>query len=312
MLQAGAVSYVMKGSPAPEILAAIHRCLQGQSTLSPEVAGPIVNALADQLEQQREAAQQRQQRVDQVRQVLDGDALKIVFQPIADLRTGRVIGVEALARFAVEPQRSPAVWFAQASEVGLRLELELAALRAALSQLDGLPSDIRLAVNLSPETVTSTPCRDILAAVPGNRLVIEITEDAPVDDYDAVNEALGGARTQGGQLAIDDAGAGFASLRHILRLNPDIIKLDLTITRGIDTDRRRRALASALITFASQIGASIVAEGIETRAELDALRDLGAAYGQGYYLARPKPMPFKEIVIQSLLDPRPVGMNAAA
>ncbi len=188
----------------------------------------------------------------------------------------------------------------------------MAALRAALSHLDGLPSDIRLAVNLSPETVTSAPCRDILAAVPGNRLVIEITEDAPVDDYDAVNEALGGVRTQGGQLAIDDAGAGFASLRHILRLNPDIIKLDLTLTRGIDTDRRRRALASALITFASEIGASIVAEGIETRAELDAPRDLGVAYGQGYYLARPEPMPLKEIVIQSLLDPRPIGMNAAA
>ncbi len=312
MLQAGAHSYVMKGSPPQEILGAIHRCLHGQATLSPEVAGPVVQELAERLEQQREATQRRQQKIEQVRMALAGDALRTVFQPIADLRTGRVCSLEALARFASEPQRSPAVWFAEASEVGLRLELELAALRLALSHLASLPSDLRLSINLSPETVTSAPCREILAVVPGKRLIIEVTEDAPVEDYDEVNAALRGLRAQGGQLAIDDAGAGFASLRHILRLEPDIIKLDLTLTRGIDTDRRRRALAAALISFASEIGASIVAEGIESRAELDALRDLGVDYGQGYYLARPEPLPLKAIVIQSLLDSRPMPVVPAA
>src|SRR5712691_2010234 len=312
MLQAGAHSYVMKGSPPHKILAAIHRCVHGQTTLSPEVAGPVVHELAARLEQQREATQRREQKIEQVRMALDGDALRTVFQPIAHLRTGRVCSLEALARFAVEPQRSPAVWFAETSEVGLRLELELAALRGALSHLDELPSNLRLSVNLSPETVTSASCQKILAVAPGNRLVIEVTEDAPVEDYDEVNAALRGLRAQGGQLAIDDAGAGFASLRHILRLEPDIIKLDLTLTRGIDTDRRRRALASALISFASEIGATIVAEGIETRTELDALRELGVAYGQGYYLARPGPLPLKEIVIQSLVDSSSKSTRRAA
>jgi EAL domain-containing protein (putative c-di-GMP-specific phosphodiesterase class I)/DNA-binding NarL/FixJ family response regulator len=312
MLQAGAASYLIKGSPPQEILAAIHRCLHGQATLSPEVAAPIIHELAKRLEHQREAGQRREQQLGQIRRALDRDALQMVFQPIADLKSGRISSLEALARFAIEPQRSPAVWFAEASEVGLRLELELAALRAALSHLGSLPSDIRLSVNLSPETVTSAPCRELLAVVPGERLIIEVTEDAPVEDYDAVNQALRELRTRGGQLAIDDAGAGFASLRHILRLDPDIIKLDLTLTRGIDADRRRRALASALISFASEIGATIVAEGIETQTELDALRELGVAYGQGYYLARPGPLPLKEIVIQSLVDSSSKSTRRAA
>lgn len=113
-------------------------------------------------------------------------------------------------------------------------------------------------------------------------MVLEVTEHAAVDDYQALAEGLRDIRTAGGRLAIDDAGAGFASLRHIVRLTPEIIKLDIPLTRGIHADRIRRALASALISFASEVGAAIVAEGVETPEEVDALLALRVRYAQGY------------------------------
>jgi EAL domain-containing protein (putative c-di-GMP-specific phosphodiesterase class I) len=119
--------------------------------------------------------------------------------------------------------------------------------------------------------------------------VIEVTEHVPVEDYDALNAHLEGLRARGTRLAIDDAGAGFASLRHILLLHPDVIKLDVSLTRGVEDDIARRALASAFISFAAEIGATIVAEGIETRTQFETLRRLGVRYGQGWYLARPAP-----------------------
>ena len=128
-----------------------------------------------------------------------------------------------------------------------------------------------------------------------DRIVIEITEHAPVADYDELNAALGRLRRIGARLAIDDAGAGFASLRHILSLDPDIIKLDRSLIEGIATDRAQEALAAGLISFAEKSGATIVAEGIEIGEELDALRGLGVAYGQGFLLARPGPLPLPRV-----------------
>jgi EAL domain-containing protein (putative c-di-GMP-specific phosphodiesterase class I) len=124
-----------------------------------------------------------------------------------------------------------------------------------------------------------------------HRVVLEVTEHAPVSDYGRLNGSLGALRARGVRLAIDDAGSGFSSLQHILRLAPDFIKLDMALTRDVDNDLARRALAAALISFAAEIGAVIVAEGIETRAELETLRELGVRFGQGYYLARPEPFP---------------------
>ena len=231
------------------------------------------------------------QQLERIRGVLKGDALSMVFQPIVELADGRIVGFEALSRFAAEPRRSPDVWFAEAAAVGLLVDLELAALRAAFSHFDRLPPDAYLSVNLSPETVPSPQLADLLAGLPGERIVVEVTEHAPVDDYDTLNDALASLRALGCRLAIDDTGAGFASLRHILRLAPDIIKLDITLTRGLDSDRARRALATALISFANEIGATLVAEGVETQPEVDALRALGVGLGQGYFFARPGPLP---------------------
>ena len=226
--------------------------------------------------------------VEHIREVLSAGGPDIVFQPIVDLRNGGVVGVEALARFQVEPKWSPDFWFGEAWKASLGLELELAALLAALrSAVPLLAKGLRVSVNLSPEAVVSAEFLELLPTLRTNLLLVEITEHAQVDDYDALAQLVGKLRELGGKLAVDDVGAGFASLQHILRLAPDEIKLDVGLTRGIDVDRARRALALGLVSFAAELGCSVVAEGIETREELDTLRSLGVSLGQGFFLGRP-------------------------
>jgi EAL domain-containing protein (putative c-di-GMP-specific phosphodiesterase class I) len=143
---------------------------------------------------------------------------------------------------------------------------------------------------VSPETVLSSRLDALLDRVPVDRVVLEITEHAHIADYVKLREALTTLRSLGVRLAIDDAGAGYASLRHILQLAPDCIKLDISLTRDIHAVRSQRAMAAALVAFAGETGASIIAEGIETAEELATLRDLGVEFGQGYYLGRPAPL----------------------
>jgi EAL domain-containing protein (putative c-di-GMP-specific phosphodiesterase class I) len=168
--------------------------------------------------------------------------------------------------------------------------MEILAIRATLADLHRLPDGAYLSVNLSHRTAMSTQLLGAIDEASLDRLVWEITEHEQVEDYEALAPALEQLRARGGRVAIDDAGAGFASLRHTLMLNPDIIKLDISLTNGIDTDRRKRALAAALISFADELDMAVVAEGIETQEELDALLALRVRYGQGFYLARPAPL----------------------
>jgi EAL domain-containing protein (putative c-di-GMP-specific phosphodiesterase class I)/DNA-binding NarL/FixJ family response regulator len=219
--------------------------------------------------------------------VLEPDAIRSVFQPIYELATGRIVGYEGLARFDREPRCGPDLWLAAAAKAGLQEQLELAAITAHLAHFGELPASVYLALNVSPETAASGQLASLLAGLPSERLVLEISEHAAVIDYEALQAGLADLRARGVRLAVDDAGAGLASLRHILALSPDIIKLDITLTRGIDSGRARRSLASALIAFAGQMGMGIVAEGIETAAELATLLDLGVRYGQGYILGHP-------------------------
>jgi EAL domain-containing protein (putative c-di-GMP-specific phosphodiesterase class I) len=135
----------------------------------------------------------------------------------------------------------------------------------------------------------------MLGTVDADRIVVEVTEHTPVENYDVLNDALDRLRGLGVRLAIDDAGAGFASLRHILRLAPEFVKLDRTLIDGIEHDRSHQALAAGLITFANKIDATIVAEGIERAEQLHALRELGVTWGQGFLLARPAPLPLGRI-----------------
>ena len=301
MLRAGVIGYVVKGSPAEEILETVRRSMLGQASLSGHVTGHVVHELAGQLERQERAGIDKRLQLERVLSLLENPSvMQIVFQPIADIRDGRVAGVEALARFHTDPPRTPDVWFAEAREAGLAVELELAAISAALAALATVPPDTYLSINMSPSTATTTRFADIIDDFPAERIVIEVTEHARIDDYEALKSAMHDMRHRGVRLAIDDAGAGFASLRHILQLEPDFIKLDMSLTRDIDTDRARRALSAGLISFGSEMGVTIVAEGIETRAELDTLRTLGATYGQGYFLAMPGPIPENGYTIDAL------------
>lgn len=233
---------------------------------------------------------QRRQIRDRIARLLRERSLSMVFQPVRDLRDGRLVGVEALARFGVLGADAPDRWFLEAAEVGLGVDLELAALQAALAELPRIPAGAFLSVNVSPDALCSPGLPAVVATADPRRLVLELTEHAPVRDYDRLSAALGELRAQGIRFAVDDAGAGYASLAHILRLAPDLIKLDLLLTRGIDTDPVRRALAVALRDFAEGIGATIVAEGIETAAELGVLTELGIPLGQGFRLGRPGPV----------------------
>jgi EAL domain-containing protein (putative c-di-GMP-specific phosphodiesterase class I)/CheY-like chemotaxis protein len=242
------------------------------------------------VENQRAEAAREQSR-GRIATALRGTGLEMVFQPIVDLRTSQIVGAEALARFTCEPKRPPDVWFAEANDVGLGVELELMAIEAAVANLAGLPEHVALSVNASGATAMAAGLVAALSGAPGSRIVIELTEHTRIDDYDVLVEALDDLRHQGVRIAVDDAGAGYAGLRQILGLRPDIIKLDVDLTRGIDTDPVRRALAACLVRFGNDTGSVILAEGIETVAELEALVELGVPLGQGYLLARPGPLP---------------------
>ena len=246
------------------------------------------------------AGQQIQERIDrqrersllraEVKRILSGGRIEMVFQPAVRIDRPDVAFIEALGRFPASEHASPAGWFDAAHHVGLGLELELLAFDSAIAQLRNLPESTPLSINVSPETLLSKEIRERLDQVPAERLILEVTEHRPVADYGAIGRALDRFREKGLRLAVDDAGAGYASLSHILNLKPDIIKLDISLSRGIDTDPVRRALASAMIQFAWTIGGELVAEGVESPAELAALRDLGVTIVQGHLCARPAPL----------------------
>lgn len=227
---------------------------------------------------------------ERIERVLLGREFSMLFQPIVDLRSGDLAGVEALARFRPEPYRSPDVWFAEAHRVGLGVELECAALREALGHGDRLPPDCYIAVNVGPQAIKSLETAAALGKFDAPRVVIELTEHFPVDDYPQLREALWALRARGVRLAIDDTGSGISSLSHIVKLAPDIIKLDKELIRHVDFDPVRQSLVRAVVTFAPELGATLVAEGIETQGELDALCHLGVGCGQGYFLGRPGPL----------------------
>jgi EAL domain-containing protein (putative c-di-GMP-specific phosphodiesterase class I) len=207
-------------------------------------------------------------------------------QPIVALDSGAVVGAEALTRFP-NTHRPADAWFNDAQRVGLGPQLQLAVVEEAVALVGLLPPGAFLTFNVGPDVLAGTDLLGLLDLVDPERVIIELTEHVRIDDYDGLLDSLSRLRERGVRLAVDDTGAGFASLGHILHLRPELIKLDCQFTRGIDSDPARRSLARALVTFARDIGAEVVSEGIETAAELDTVRQLGVPYGQGYFLSRP-------------------------
>jgi diguanylate cyclase (GGDEF)-like protein len=209
------------------------------------------------------------------------------FQPLVSLSTGRILGFEALSRFPHPPGRGPDSWFAQAARCGLAAPLEAVALRAALAKR-GRPPGTFLSLNVSPSTLGSP---EVQAVLPEDMagLVVEITEHELADDLDALETVLAALRERGARIAIDDAGTGYSGLQRVMRIHPDVIKLDRSLVMNLHEDPVKEALIDSFVRFAQRTGASVCAEGIETMEELKLLADLDVTYGQGYVLARPAP-----------------------
>ena len=289
MLRAGAVGYLVKGAAAEELVEGIQRVAGGGTSLSSAVMGGVVSELATQLRRREIEREADEALRGDIERFVSGHGVWMVYQPIQDLETGAEVGLEALARFGSIPAKTPDRWFAEAIALELGHQLELRTLGEALDALPRIADGTFLSVNCSSGVAASPDVAQRLDGVE-HRIVLEITEHEAIEDYGALAQGLAPLRERGLRVAVDDVGAGYASLRHALQLAPDMVKMDMSLTRDVNRDAGRRALASALISFASETNMTIVAEGIETAGELEALRALGVRYGQGFHLARPAPL----------------------
>lgn len=246
--------------------------------------------VAQEIERDFEKARVHDEKLARVKTLFKYQQLSIAYQPIIRLADNRIVGLESLLRISASPSRAPDIWFFEAAEVGLGAELEIAAIRLALSSLAALPADVYLTVNLSPAMISSGEILRLMEGVPAERIVLEISEHAIVSDYSDLVHALQPLRNAGLRLAVDDVGAGYASLRHILNLRPDMIKLDICLVRDIAEDATKRALTLALIGFARETGSEIVADGVGAAADLGTIKTLGVEKAQGHFLGRPLPL----------------------
>src|SRR3954471_568709 len=218
----------------------------------------------------------------------DPEDLSLVFQPIVDLAAATVAGYEALARFP--GVAGPDAWFAAAAEAGIAAELEALAIHKALAAVPSLPPNTFLTVNVSPHLLGAAPVQHALATRPDlHRVVVELTEHTPVHDLAALRRQTDELRRRGALIALDDAGSGYSGLQQMAALRPQIVKLDRALVSDADADPVRIALAEMVGEFAGKIDAWLLAEGLETTAELAAFARLGVPLGQGWVLGRPTP-----------------------
>lgn len=264
----------------------LHRALRDKNVRLSQQVARFSRSFPEEAEAARAARASR----DRIARVLSERSVRAVFQPVVDLATGEVVGVEALARFDCEPQRPPDLWFAEAATAGLGIALEVMAVEEALQALSELPEALFLGLNVSPATLLGGDLRALCGPEVAPRLELELTEHVPVQDYDALSRTLAPYRADGARFAVDDVGAGYAGFRHLGGLRPDIVKLDMSITRGIDNVVAHRALAAALVQYSQDTGSCLVAEGVETKTELETLRGLRVPWGQGFRLGRPLPL----------------------
>jgi len=223
----------------------------------------------------------------EIERILSQRAIEPLFQPVASLTTGRLIGYEALARFPDAPERPPSTWFAQANACGLGPELEAAAIRAALEPI-GRPPGTHIAVNVSPSALSTDVVKSVLPE-DLSEVIIELTEHEVYVGDSLLANSLASLRERGARIAIDDAGAGYSGLKQVMWVRPDIVKLDLELTRAIHSDPVRMALVESLVRFARRVGATVCAEGIESHDDIEVLANLDVPCGQGYAIGRPAP-----------------------
>jgi EAL domain-containing protein (putative c-di-GMP-specific phosphodiesterase class I) len=258
---------------------------QDLSTRDRALMDVLASAASVIIEPEVRAQQRRTEIEDRLNPVIAAGGPVVVLQPIVDLATGGRVGAEALSRFPAAWGKAPDVCFTEAHSIGLGHRLELLALERAAEHLRRV--DGYVAMNVSPATLLRPECGDLLARLPLPRVLLELSEHDPVEDYAALNATLAPFRAAGLRLAIDDVGAGFSSLRHIVVTAPDVVKIDRSIVSGLDTDPVLSTLVRSLVEFGRGCSARVVAEGVETAEEAAALRALGVDYGQGWYHGRP-------------------------
>ncbi len=269
-LESGADDYITKPVDPRELLARVRALVRGRKAA---VDAEASNGRGD-LAVRRAVAE-----------VIEEGAFHAVFQPIVELSERRVVAYEALTRFADGCR--PDVRFGEAERVGLGGDLAAATLAESIRSASSLPPGLPLHLNVAPQLLSDPRLSTLLASV-DRPVVVELTEHDPIEDYD---DAIARIRGLGDEvrLAIDDAGAGYSSMTHVLALRPHEVKLDREWVRGVDRDVARQALIAGLVTFATTTGTTLVAEGVENEDEAAMLTDLGVAHAQGYHFGRPEP-----------------------
>ena len=293
MIRAGALGYVGKTASNEEILGAIHGTAEGGTRLSPRAINGVFEAIAETVDGEGvpngSEPSPRDPR-EEIARIIERRAVECAYQPIADLETFHVIGVEALPRFRTRPMRPPETWLTEAAKHGSLIDLELVALAAALGGMEVLPSDAFLAVSVSPRTALSDRLGDLIRGADPKRIALELNE--PSAGLDALpTGGLDELRHRGVRVGVRHAGSRLWGPRHLVKLAPDLIKVDMSTLREMSADPTGHDPVSSVIGFAFDTGAKVVAEGVETDQEAEALRRLGIDLAQGNYLARPGQIP---------------------
>jgi EAL domain-containing protein (putative c-di-GMP-specific phosphodiesterase class I)/CheY-like chemotaxis protein len=288
MLRAGARFYVSKSDPTADILVAIHRAVEDGEEPENEIER-IVRAFDDWTDRRKDRPEIDEVRRARVTEALQADGTGVRFEPIVDLVTGEVVGEEALPVVAGVKGQSSSALVADALEIGMLASLETALARSALDEVDRLPAGRWVSVRMSVETLAWAELVDVLHDASPGTLVLQFSVLDPIEHGDDLAAKLLRWRSLGIRVALDDAGPGIASIRDLVRLRPDFVKLDPTLIRGIDEDLARQRLVRALVLVAGDLGCEVIAKGVNTPAAAETLARLGVVWGQGEALATLEP-----------------------
>jgi len=277
MMAAGANAYIPKGESTERILREIHR----PTRITHLPAREDLGVWTGDRRPKRKPGDRRHEQQRRIRDVLETEAVNATYRPIFDVQTSAVVGIQACTRVARLPMRSADAWLAEAEAVGLLLEFELAVLRAAVRDAGLTPASAFIVVHASPTTVLAPEYHEAVLETGPERIVLELTEHADVEDYQPLNDALASLRGDGVRLEVCDVGAGLSSLRHVAMLAPDLLKIDTVLTDAVDGDEARHAVVAALTSRADQLGARAIADHVTSIRQVEELTGLGVGLLQG-------------------------------
>ncbi len=246
----------------------------------------VAAIVSDQIESRIELEERGEDAALEISRLIWDDDLVVIHQPIYDLSDWHLVGHECLMRHKANPERSPRELFERAREAGKTIELELHVARKALATLDPAFPERFVSIKVSPETLVSAALSDLIPEGLAARLVIELNEpDEPAQHAD-VKAAIQKLKERA-WVAVNSMGTGFSGLQSLIDFEPDIVKIDRDFLAGVGADPARRAWVKALVQFAAETNVTLIAQGVETREDLQALRELGVRFAEGYILGKP-------------------------